>query len=299
MVGCRGRLSARHYPDAMSSRVVVTLAGDVLDPTRPVLHADDLGAVRGDGVFETLLVRGGKACRVDAHLARLRRSAAAVDLTEPDVDAWTRAIGIAATAWGTAEEGAMRLYLSRGREDGDGGETALLTVSAVPARVASARTAGVSALTLARGYSVDVAGAAPWTLLGAKTLSYAVNMAALRHAQRAGFDDVIFRSAEGYVLEGPRSTVVAVTDRVMTTPPVEHGVLPGTTVDALYDVAGSAGFTCRRSPLRVADLVLADSVWLVSSITLAAKVHTLGDVALGETPLDETVRALVDTAVQL
>ncbi|MBY6365318.1 aminodeoxychorismate lyase [Rhodococcoides corynebacterioides] len=281
----------------MTSRVVVTLAGDVLDPAVPVLHADDLGAVRGDGVFETLLVRDGTVCRLDAHLARLRRSAAAVDLGEPDLDAWTRAIGIAATAWGTAEEGAMRLYLSRGREFDDGGETAVVTVSAIPPRVASARAAGVTATTLARGYSVDVAADAPWTLLGAKTLSYAVNMAALRHAQREGFDDVIFRSAEGYVLEGPRSTVVAVTDRVVTTPPVEHGVLPGTTVDALFETASDAGFTCRRAPLRIADLVLADSVWLVSSITLAAKVTTLDSTVFGVTALDGAIREWVDTAV--
>ena len=43
----------------------------------------------------------------------------------------TLVIGIAATAWGTAEEGAMRLYLSRGREDGDGGDEECREVAAV------------------------------------------------------------------------------------------------------------------------------------------------------------------------
>ena len=51
----------------------------------------------------------------------------------------------------------------------------------------------------------------PWLLAGAKTLSYAVNMAALRHAERHGAGDVIFVSSDGYVLEGPRSTVVIAT----------------------------------------------------------------------------------------
>ena len=36
--------------------VLVTLDSDLLDPAQPLLFADDLAAVRGDGVFETLKV---------------------------------------------------------------------------------------------------------------------------------------------------------------------------------------------------------------------------------------------------
>ena len=63
-------------------------------------------------------------------------------------------------------------------------------------------------MTLDRGLPAEGAGDMPWLLAGAKTPSYAVNMAALRHAERLGAGDVIFVSSEGYLLEGPRSTVV-------------------------------------------------------------------------------------------
>jgi 4-amino-4-deoxychorismate lyase len=271
----------------MTSRVVVTLDGAVLDPTEPVLHADDLAAVRGDGIFETVLIREGRACRLDAHLARLTRSAAMLDLAEPDVDAWRRAVDVALAQW----------EKTGGGEGADDAETALVMVSAVADRVTQARAEGVSALTLNRGFSIDATQQSPWALLGAKTLSYATNMAALRHAAREGFDEVVFRSIEGQVLEGPRSSVLAVVDRRMVTPPVEHGVLRGTTVDALFEVAGDAGFDCAHEPLRVADLILADSVWLISSVTLAARVHTLDTTHLKEMPSDRVVRELVDTAV--
>ena len=100
--------------------VVVTLDGEVHPPGTPLLFADDLAAVRGDGVFETLLVRDGGACLVEAHLGRLSHSAKLLDLPEPDLAGWRHAIDLSARQWAadTADEGAMRLVYSRGRERG-------------------------------------------------------------------------------------------------------------------------------------------------------------------------------------
>src|ERR1700744_5829888 len=100
--------------------VIVTLDGEVHPPETPLLFADDLAAVRGDGVFETLLVRDGSACLVEAHLGRLSHSAKLLDLPEPDLTAWRSAIERAAKQWtsSTNDEAAMRLVYSRGRESG-------------------------------------------------------------------------------------------------------------------------------------------------------------------------------------
>ena len=67
--------------------VVVTLDGQLQDPRTPLLHADDLAAVRGDGIFESLLVRDGRPCLLEAHLGRLTQSARLMDLPEPDLAA--------------------------------------------------------------------------------------------------------------------------------------------------------------------------------------------------------------------
>jgi 4-amino-4-deoxychorismate lyase len=112
--------------------VIVTLDGEVHPPGTPLLFADDLAAVRGDGVFETLLVRDGRACLVDAHLGRMGHSAKLLDLREPDLAAWRHAIEVATQQWvsDTADEGAMRLVYSRGRERGSA-PTAFVTVNPV------------------------------------------------------------------------------------------------------------------------------------------------------------------------
>lgn len=262
------------------SQVIVTLDGSVHDPSQPLLFADDLAAVRGDGIFETLLVRAGAACLTDSHLERLTQSARLMDLPEPDLRAWRAAIDIAVGQWtsSTAEDGALRLVYSRGRENSST-PTAYLTVSPVPARAVAARKDGISALLLDRGLTAAGSESRPWLLAGAKTLSYAVNMAALRHAERHGAGDVVFVSSDGFILEGPRSTVVIAartSDAVrLLTPPPSHPILRGTTQRALFDVAADKGYDCRYRALRPEDLFAAEGVWLVSAMTLAARVHTV------------------------
>ena len=282
--------------------VVVTLDGEVHPPETPLLFADDLAAVRGDGVFETLLVRAGGACLVEAHLGRLTHSAKLLDLPEPDLAAWRHAIDLAARQWAsdTADEGAMRLVYSRGRERGSAA-TAYVTVNPIADRIAAARRDGVAAVTLPRELPASGVEAMPWLLAGAKTLSYAINMAALRHAAREGAGDVIFVSSDGYVLEGPRSTVVIAVgggDNVcLLTPPPWYPILRGTTQQALFGVARAKGYDCDYRALRVADLFAAQGLWLVSSMTLAARVHTLDGRVLPSAPMGAEFAELVDAAI--
>jgi 4-amino-4-deoxychorismate lyase len=298
---------------ASQPAVVVTLDGELHDPFGPLLFADDLAAVRGDGIFETLLVRDGRPCLLEAHLARLTHSARMTDLPAPDLPRWRAAVAAGVERWIAegGDEGVLRLVYSRGREGGSPATaasgpatscTAFATIGQLPARVADARRNGVAALTLARGLPADGAPDMPWLLAGAKTLSYAVNMAALRHAERRGARDVIFVSSDGYILEGPRSTVVVATKNgaggsALFTPPPWYPILRGTTQQALFEVARNKGYDCDYRALRPADLIAAQGVWLVSSITLAARVHTLDGKLLRHVRMADEFAELVDAAI--
>ncbi|WP_156763914.1 aminodeoxychorismate lyase [Mycobacterium sp. 852002-50816_SCH5313054-b] len=285
--------------------MIVMLDGEIHPPGTPLLHADDLAAVRGDGIFETLLIRDGRACLVESHLQRLTHSAKSMDLPAPDLPGWRHAIEEATRRWaaGTADEGAMRLIYSRGRESGSA-PSAYVMVNPVPDRVTAVRRDGLSAITLDRGLPANAADAMPWLLAGAKTLSYAVNMAALRHAARQGAGDVIFVSSDGYILEGPRSTVVIATNAgadggtpCLLTPPPWYPILRGTTQQALFEVARAKGYDCDYRALRAADLHAAQGIWLISSMTLAARVHTLDGRPLLRSPIATEFAELVDAAI--
>ncbi|RDH78826.1 aminodeoxychorismate lyase [Mycolicibacterium moriokaense] len=282
--------------------VVVTLDGQLHDPRMPLLHADDLAAVRGDGIFESLLVRDGRPCLLEAHLGRLTQSARLMDLPAPDLERWRAAVATAVARWTElgGGEGVLRLIYSRGRESGSD-PTAFAMIGALADRVAAVRADGLAAVTLDRCLPAAGATDMPWLLAGAKTLSYAVNMAALRHAERQGAGDVIFISSEGQVLEGPRSTVVIATEidgkLGLLTPPPWYPILRGTTQQALFEVARNKGYDCDYRALKITDLFAAQGVWLISSITLAARVHTLDGKPLPPSPMAAELSELVDAAI--
>ncbi|XAS67179.1 aminodeoxychorismate lyase [Micrococcaceae bacterium Sec5.7] len=286
--------------------------GRLADASHPQLMATDQGATRGDGVFESLLAVGGRPRKIQAHLDRLGSSARALDLDIPVQDAWRRAVetGIGEhrtlhpAAAPAEDEVVVKLIVTRGVE-GASSPTCWVQVSPIPAAGRRQRETGLDVILLDRGYDSSVAERAPWLLLGAKTLSYAVNMAALRHAHKQGADDVIFTSTDGRVLEGPTSTVLlahletsgggagvgGTAVKRLITPQLDSGVLPGTSQGALFAAAKAAGWELGYGPLEPQDLLDADAVWLISSIRLLAPVNHVDGQEIGTPALQKQLTA--------
>ena len=263
-----------------------------VDPDEPVVTAFDLGLGRGDGAFESVLVTGGATPQLAAHLARLRRSAQVLQLPHPGDDAVRAVVAAAVADWPADTEGACRVFLTRGLGEGTP-PTLLALLAPVPAETVRQRDHGVTVVALSLGVPADFRASAPWLLGGAKTLSYAVNMAALRHAHAAGADDVVFTSLEGRLFEGPTSTVVWAADGRLHTPPVDTGILAGTTQARLFAAAEADGWPTAVTPGTVDDLHAADAVWLLSGIRGATPVVRLDGVDREDAGLSQRVRALL------
>jgi 4-amino-4-deoxychorismate lyase len=240
-----------------------------VDPSAPALTVGELSTQRGDGIFESIGVVDGHAQEVAAHLDRLAHSARLCDLPAPHLGQWRAAIARAAAECGPGES-VIKLILSRGVEHGPT-PTAWVT-AADAADFTQVRRRGIRVVTLDRGYDIDVPARAPWVLLGAKTLSYAVNMAALREARRRGADDAVFLSSDGFILEAPTASLILRRGDVFTTPAPNGSILHGTTQLSLFEHLEARGFATAYEALPASALHEADAAWLVSSVRLAAPV---------------------------
>lgn len=234
----------------------------VADPDQPQVTVTDLGVTRGDGIFETFGVVGGDIQALEPHLRRLLNSAVLLDLPELDLEALERAVR-QAVAEHPEDDLLVKLIVTRGVE-GSGRPTAW-AYGFIGEDYSPRRIDGIAVVTLDRGYRHDVAQTSPWLLQGAKTLSYAVNKAALREAARRGAEDVIFLSSDGFVLEGPTATVIIRNGDTFVTPRTDQGILEGTTQHALFGIVTDLGYAADYRYLRSEELAAADGLWLVSS----------------------------------
>lgn len=276
--------------------VLAVLGAGVVDPSTSILHADDAGLTRGDGCFEGCRVRTdahGRSVvdKFDAHLARMSRSAAALELPF-DEPAWRALVATATAAWPHPGEAAMKLLLTRGAPGGMPLGFARLTP--LPAHYPRQRRDGLRIVALDRGYASTSFRDAPWLLGGVKTLSYAVNMAAAREAERRGVDDVLFVASDGYVLEAPTASVVWSLGRTLyTTPTGDTGILGGTTQELLFANARAAGWQTLEHLATLDELHAADAVWLVGSVRGPVDVVELDGKQRERLPeIDAEIRAL-------
>lgn len=274
----------------------------------PHVYWDDAAVTRGDGCFETILIRRGEPVNLTAHVRRFQSSAELLGLPVPEAATWEKATAEAVgdfvreSGLDAADvEAKCQWTYTRGRETA-GVPSAWVTVRPVPQEQLDQRENGVKVMTAQRGYTLasgSDAEAAPWLTVGAKSLNYAAAMAALRWAKQNGYDDVIYVDASGRVLEGATSSVLVVSGSKLRTPVTGGDVLPGTTQAAVFTLAERDGWKCKEKNLAVADLRDADQVWLVSSVRGGVRVTAIDgeELAAPSKKEEKKLRALIDAAL--
>lgn len=253
-------------PRASSPRPIAWVDGRVVpaaDATVPLL---DDGFLRGDAVFEAMLVRGGRTHALEEHLARMRRSAAALDLRLPVL---RRTVADLLAAWGE-RDGVLRLIVTRG-----GSVRGILSTMSWPETMSLA--------------TVRM----PWrtAISGVKTLSYAANQWAVREAKEQGADDaLIVDDQDGRVLELPTGAICLVHgDRITSPDPARLPILDSVTVRLLAQVT-----ELTRTTPNLDDLLSADEVFVLSATRPVLPVHAIahdGGEHLLEAPGAVTERA--------
>ena len=261
-VGGARELAGRH----------VWIDGDLRPADGLHLSAFDRAFQLGDGVFETLRARAGRPTELAEHLARLRRSAAGLDIAlaptvEADLTAAITALLASEGLDGPNGDASVRITVSRGTVAGRGllpAEHAnpTIVVQAWPVVPAPAGHLEQGLRLVASAVRRDPAN----PIAALKTTSRADYVYARLEARRAGADDALFLTVDGRLSEATSANVFLVRGSELATPSLDCAILPGTTRTWILRWGAAAGLTPFEGSLLPSDLAAADEAFLCSSV---------------------------------
>jgi D-alanine transaminase len=222
---------------------------------------EDRGFQFGDGVYEVIRTYRGRPFKLAAHLARLQRSADAIDLRQPYAfEQWRDYIaeGLRLAAF---PESKIYIQITRGPAPRDHAyppdlePTIVMTVRELRPLAPAVQTAGVEAMTVD-----DVR----WGRCDIKSINLLPNVLARQQAKQAGvFETILVKNGE--VTEGSVSNVIIVENHTLITAPEGTRILSGVTREVVLALARQEGFEVQERYPSKAQLYAASEVFLTGT----------------------------------
>jgi branched-chain amino acid aminotransferase len=126
---------------------------------------------------------------------------------------------------------------------------------------------------------------------------YLNSMLAVTEANRAGYDEAILLTAEGFIADGSGENVFLVKDGEIYTPDLATSILPGITRDTVIQIAQDLGYQVHEKSLIRSDLYLADEAFMTGTAAEVTPLRSVDDVEIGVGPITlEIQEAYLDTA---
>jgi D-alanine transaminase len=254
------------------------LNGDFLPLVEARVSPLDRAFLFADGVYEVVPVHRGRPFRLREHLERLERSLAAIRLEPPLGMAGWAQIVTELVSRAAAAEILVYIQISRGAERG---RNHLFPRAASPTTFAFASPYPVpDARILERGLAAATLPDIRWQRCDIKATALLANVLLRQQAADAGCDEALLVS-DGLLREGSSSTVLALIDGRIRTPPNDQHILPGTSRDALLELA-SGWLPVSIGPVTVEDLRRAEEVWIASAGRGLLPVTRIDDLPVGD-----------------
>ena len=125
---------------------------------------------------------------------------------------------------------------------------------------------------------------------------YLNSMLAVTEANRAGYDEAILLTAEGYVADGSGENIFVVKDGKLSTPVLSTSILPGITRDTVIQIARGLGYEVAETNVIRSDLYLADEAFMCGTAAEVTPLRSVDDVEIGVGPVTlELQQAYLDT----
>ena len=252
----------------------------------------DHGLLYGDGVFETLRAYGGKILFLSRHIRRLFASASAISLKigcSPDD---IREILRQTLDRNHFTDAYIRLSVTRGEgEIGLNPALCPLPTIIVQARPFSGHPQEHYQQGI-RASLVQIRRNAP-TDPSIKSLNFLNNILAMQEALRAGSQEAVMLSIDGWVCEGSVSNIFWVRDGILKTPDLRIGLLAGVTRQAVLETARQEGLPVEEGCFSPHDLFKAAEAFVTNTTYEVMPVTSLDRVALNNGQVGEISRLLL------
>ena len=222
---------------------------------------EDRGFQFGDAIYEVIRTYKGHPFALEDHLARLERSATALDLTQPYSRAeWTHHV-LEGVRRADYPEAKIYIQLSRGVAPRDhaysaeGPPTVVMTVREFHPLDRSVQAAGVEAMT-----TEDIR----WGRCDIKSVNLLANVLARQQAKQAQVFEAILLK-EGLVTEGAVSNVMVVQGGTVMTAPEGARILSGVSRAFVLELARNEGLPIQERFISLAELYGADEVFFTGT----------------------------------
>jgi branched-chain amino acid aminotransferase len=128
-----------------------------------------------------------------------------------------------------------------------------------------------------------------WKRVGANTIPHAAkatgiylnSMLAVTEANRAGYDEAILLTDDGFVADGSGENVFVIKDGRLTTPPLSTSILPGITRDTVIRLARGLGYEVSEANLIRTELYLADEIFMCGTAAEVTPIRSVDDHEIG------------------
>lgn len=249
------------------------LNGRFLPLAEATVSIEDRGFQFGDGVYEVIRTYRGRPFKLDAHLARLDRSAQAIDLRQPyPFERWVEYV-TEGLRLGDFPETKIYVQITRGTAPRDHAyapdlqPTVLMTFRELQPLNAIIQSTGVAAMTMK-----DIR----WGRCDIKSINLLANVLARQQAKKRGvFESILVR--DGQVTEGAVSNVFIVQDGKLITAPEGGWILSGVTRQVVLELARHEGLTVQERYCSEQELLGATEVFLTgTTVEVLGVVHIDG-----------------------
>ncbi len=267
----------------MPSTSRILLDNLLLSTTDARISATSEGFLYGHGIFETLKIIDGRPAFLAQHHARLIASARALDLPYA-VDS------------GTLRDRLHQVIAANALINGSA-KVVLFNHGGTTGELITTKPGPYPEETYTRGFRLQTTftGERTGTLSAHKTLNYLANIRAKRAALAAGFDEALFVTPAGIVIEGATTNIFVVRNGLAYTPPLASGPLPGIARAQALALLGPT--RARETLLTTIDLQHADEIFVTNALLGIMPVSRLDDrvLDLAHTPVTRELRSAYRT----